>query len=574
MIPATPRPCAKASKEKLIYETLKALPDEYYVFHSLNFDYWGKRNTDKEYMDVLHEHQADFVIFNKTKGILIIEVKAGNVYCEDGIWYQVNNKTSENHIISPYDQAAQIKWDLFHSFDNAIIGSLKEKCKFQHAVWFVDITRDELQKQKTASDINIKRTLTHDALDFNKIQQSIDNLYSLPLEKNIQTDLTDNEAENILNKVLNPKIRLETTENTEIDTENKILDMLLDEQKNILNYLEDQKSAIISGVAGSGKTFIALEKARRHSAKGEKVLFLCYNKRLKEYLENKCLYNESMNNVKFFTIDGLAYKWCNKIDYKALKEKIYEYFGNFPFQHIIIDEGQDFGIKSENSEYNPEEICDVIKELSNAVLEDEEKNGSFYIFYDKCQLINCNNIPKYITDADCKLTLYTNCRNTANIAKTSTTPVNIKNKKILHNEVESSKPKLYLSNSVEDKQKEHLEACLQYCLDNKIKDVEILTCKTTKTSVLNESNKLKTISDDEFKYCYKNVDFDFTTCRKFKGLEAQVVILVDVTKDIFMTEQNKSIFYVGASRAKNRLFIIAKFNDTDYEDIANGLGKQ
>lgn len=56
----------------------------------------GKKNTDNECKDVLHEHQADFVIFNKNKGILIIEVKAGNVYCEDGTWYQLNRMTSKN----------------------------------------------------------------------------------------------------------------------------------------------------------------------------------------------------------------------------------------------------------------------------------------------------------------------------------------------------------------------------------------------------------------------------------------------------------------------------------------------
>lgn len=42
MIPLLPRPCSEASKEKIIFETLKNLSDEYYVFHSLNFDYWEK----------------------------------------------------------------------------------------------------------------------------------------------------------------------------------------------------------------------------------------------------------------------------------------------------------------------------------------------------------------------------------------------------------------------------------------------------------------------------------------------------------------------------------------------------
>ena len=52
----------------------------------------------------------------------------------------------------------------------------------------------------------------------------------------------------------------------------------------------------------------------------------------------------------------------------------------------------------------------------------------------------------------------------------------------------------------------------------------------------------------------------FTTVRKFKGLEADVVIVVDVDGDSFSTEQKKSAFYVGASRAKIHLDILACFH--------------
>jgi KaiC/GvpD/RAD55 family RecA-like ATPase len=51
-----------------------------------------------------------------------------------------------------------------------------------------------------------------------------------------------------------------------------------------LEYLEEQNNAIINGLAGTGKTVMAIEKARRHAYKGEKVLFLCYNTKLKDYL--------------------------------------------------------------------------------------------------------------------------------------------------------------------------------------------------------------------------------------------------------------------------------------------------
>ena len=54
------------------------------------------------------------------------------------------------------------------------------------------------------------------------------------------------------------------------------------EQIALLNYLEEQDNAVINGLAGTGKTVMAVEKARRHAEKDESVLFLCYNFYLKD----------------------------------------------------------------------------------------------------------------------------------------------------------------------------------------------------------------------------------------------------------------------------------------------------
>ncbi len=43
---------------------------------------------------------------------------------------------------------------------------------------------------------------------------------------------------------------------------------------------------------------------------------------------------------------------------------------------------------------------------------------------------------------------------------------------------------------------------------------------------------------------YKGVKY--TTCRKFKGLEADAVILIDVDESIF-EEEHKLLYYVGTS---------------------------
>ena len=43
----------------------------------------------------------------------------------------------------------------------------------------------------------------------------------------------------------------------------------------------------------------------------------------------------------------------------------------------------------------------------------------FYVFYDRLQTVQADKIPEFIREADCKLTLHRNCRNTENVCRTS-----------------------------------------------------------------------------------------------------------------------------------------------------------
>ena len=81
---------------------------------------------------------------------------------------------------------------------------------------------------------------------------------------------------------------------------------LIREQYILLEFLAEQPSAVINGSAGTGKTMIATEKARRHSMDGDKVLFLCYNKKLQKHLEDSCKDNSEFENVKFMTLSSVC----------------------------------------------------------------------------------------------------------------------------------------------------------------------------------------------------------------------------------------------------------------------------
>ncbi len=611
MFPKYMRPYEKSSKENLMFQALESLDDNYFVLHSVNFDYFGKRQSD-DVFQAFHQHQADFIIFHKDKGILVIEGKAGEIRFENGTCIQINGKDRTEHTITPYQQASNIKFDIFNTFDKEQINGLKKYCKFQHAVWFADLTKTDFIKQASGLDMNLYRTLTFDDIEDTEIlAKDIDKIFSLPdeFEEEIYhkkkdenpnyakmtdseyfklvyknpTKLSEDDFEKIIDKIFNPMLILAGSESTNIKSEDMRLDYLLHEQKLILNYLEEQHSAIINGAAGTGKTHIACEKALRHSRNGENVLFLCYNRRLCKQLKNLYENNSDMENVDFYTLDKLSYKYCKKIDYDELAHTISNMYDKFPYKHVIIDEGQDFGAKFNEKVYDSS-ICNVIQALQDTVMIDDLNPGTFYLFYDKNQMVQCKNIPQYILDADCKLTLYTNCRNTANIAKTSSKIISNKNK-VLNNNIKSKKPIMYNS---EDEQKQiiNLEMILQQCIDNKIEEsqVEILTVKTIESSILSKSDKLKQVTEEdyenynndyekkyEYKYCYKGKEFDFTTCRKYKGLEAKVIILIDITPNIFNGTMNRSIIYVGATRAKNRLYMISNISPDGWERIADDL---
>jgi len=101
-----------------------------------------------------------------------------------------------------------------------------------------------------------------------------------------------------LDNVLSPSFNLVPSMQIDIENRKRAFNRLLEEQANLLNYLEEQNNAVINGVAGTGKTMIALEKARRHADNGEKVLFLCFNNKLKDFISE----NYPYENVAFILL--------------------------------------------------------------------------------------------------------------------------------------------------------------------------------------------------------------------------------------------------------------------------------
>lgn len=539
MIPEKPRSFEPASQEGLMFDALELLPREYYVFHSF------KLSVVKD--NVFHESETDFLIFHPQKGVICLEAKAGQVRYEHGNWLYANGTPMHNG--GPFNQASSNKWRLLKYIEGSKMRSILNHCKFLHAVWFPSVSNDRLRAMVLPSEGDREIVLTKEALS--DPQPFIERIFAIELPNHIETSFSQREEQLFIREILCPQFNVFPTASFESDLKKIIFHRLLKEQAGILNYLDEQRIAVINGAAGTGKTMIAVEKAFRHAADNEKVLFLCYNNQLKQYLSDTYPHE----NIDYFTISGFACKMCatstpNYAKLRLLLDDLY-LSESFPYQHIIVDEGQDFGLDDISE-------SDILQSLRDIIADSKREHSSFYVFYDMLQLVQARQLPRYIADADCKLTLYRNCRNTENIAVTSLRPIADRKPKLFEGAVLGAPAKIHFC-STEAAVIESLDSIVEAALSEGVKDLVILTCKTEETSVAADY-----VANGLYKGKYR-----FSTCRKFKGLEADMVVLVDINSDTFNTD-NVLLYYVGTSRARIKLEMLTTLSDDDCLAILRG----
>ena len=92
MIPERPKDNDPRSDEDCMFEALRNLPDDYYVFHSFQIG--------QVYENYYKEAEMDFLIFHPLKGMIDIEAKNGNVRYENGQWYYASGIAMKHGALS------------------------------------------------------------------------------------------------------------------------------------------------------------------------------------------------------------------------------------------------------------------------------------------------------------------------------------------------------------------------------------------------------------------------------------------------------------------------------------------
>ena len=533
MIPEIPNPFQTGSLEDVMFEALKSLPDSCMVFHSF-------RLTDVK-DGILKESETDFIIFDRERGILCLEAKAGAVSFCDGRWIYGNGTPMRSG--GPFRQAAANKWKLMELIGNSRLGFLTEKIKFLHGVWFPSLSDERIDEIDMPPEADRKIVLGREALS--DAESCIERLFSLKVPSGIVTDISDGEFRDLVREILCPKFNIFPSPEFDVDLKHAVFHRMLDEQSGILNFLTEQRSAVINGTAGTGKTMIAVEKAVRHAADGEKVLFLCYNSELKKFLALH--YTNPL--IDFMTMDGYVCRLCgvSVSDYGRAERKLKDFaaFDNFPYDHVIVDEGQDFG-------RNAMENVKLLQLLHDAVLANPNSKSSYYVFYDRLQAVQSDRIPGFIRNAECRLTLHKNCRNTENICRTAMSLLPECRRAEVLRGIAGKIPCIHFCSK--ETYFNALDDVISGLRRDEIDDIVILTLSTETDSIVSG-----TVKNDVYGECR------FMSCRKFKGLEADAVILVDFTERTVTNDA--MLFYVGASRARIRLEILTVMNNESCRNV-------
>lgn len=523
------------SREGEVYYALSRLPDDFTVIHSYKM---------LEVVDgnAIAQREADFVVFNRKLGILVIESKAGRIRCEHGEWLYANGSPMRRHG-GPYRQADSIKWKLFDRFESVGLENLRNRCRISHAVWLPSLEAHELGFIEFSPEASREITLCKTDLK-NPIAQ-ITAIMRMDVG-GWGTRLSESEADEIMRKVLLPEFNIVPTNSINYEYNEFVFARLLDSQVRVLDFLQDQKTAAINGAAGTGKTLIAVERAKR-AARDGRVLFLCFNALLKDDVALRC---KDFPEIDVYTIPGYACKVKNTSNpnYTALAEELMEHPELFPYDHIVIDEGQDFGIEEIENAMILETLRDIV----------EARPGStMYLFYDKRQFVQGSTMPSFLMETDCKLTLYVNCRNTELIAKSALSAINEADDSKLKALPNLGGPPLLFVSIDAKSQEKFVDEQISALVNAGIPDVVVITCKTLTSSKLSGC-----FTGNDASKRWKGRKVPVHTVRKFKGMEAGAVILLDVDETLWKPPRARympepgTLFYTAASRAKHELRIV------------------
>lgn len=523
---------------------------------------------------VRSEGEADMLIIAPSLGVLCIEVKGCNVTREDGLW-KYSYDPPKISPVGPFRQASQAAHSIRQYLSNKdkTLGSIL----FHSAVLFTEI--DFLDKS-----LEWEPWQVIGKTDF--LRQSISSVITRVLEAahsqcrarqpapewyGNHSRPTIRQRESML-RLLRPNFEYVSSNRSEVEIAEEAIRRFTEEQYQALDHLEDNRRVIFKGPAGTGKTFLSIEAARRSIFNGRSVALLCFNGLLAAWLkhETRAIADEAKaRSVPFYVgnLSGLMRKvadidvpitadnafWEIDLPSRAVDALLDDHRQIPTYDFLLVDEAQDL-------------LSDPFLDVMELILRGGLASGHWAMFGDfERQAIYTDKSTKSgleillsrTADSISTYRLRVNCRNATRIAEAVTITCSLSPgySRILDTTDSADvEPVFYQS---PQHQKELLIATITNLL-RFFSPIEIVVLSMRSDA----SSCVARLASEQGQWqfsSYRETPDSKTSVRHssvhaFKGLEAPAIILTDI--EGIDDEQSKALLYVGMSRARVRLHVL------------------
>lgn len=329
-----------------------ASPGERKIFKKLRDTEKGKDWIVLHSLDLLShvtksQSEADFVVFIPGVGAIVLEVKSAKTVSHGPEGWRVGNKLEQR---GPFKQANEAMRSIMAYLDETGVGY--QEVPFVYAVWFTEITRAGIHSSIAWREEQVlsSEDLAGDIVDV--ISSTAKRLIAdLKIYKPSQ--VAPHSKLKQISQALLPRF---TAYQSPIERQKEVKDFLesaLQEQLEMMKLVGSLKAVLLPGMAGTGKTHIALQAARQAHERGEQVLFICYNYMLAQHLRTLMA---NFPQVRVVSLHALLLEiaqvsvpdnagndfWEHTLVTEALKNSL-DFALENPFDTLIIDEAQDIG---------------------------------------------------------------------------------------------------------------------------------------------------------------------------------------------------------------------------------------
>jgi hypothetical protein len=537
MVPFPMLPTESSAERRLYEGFLAQLPDEYVVYHSVD---WVLGSPKPGGAPI--QGEADFVIAHPVEGLLVLEAKGGDIAYDPAArrWTQ-SGRSGRHHLDEdPFHQAR----DEMHSLVE-ILSHQPEwerwKPSFGYGVAFPDglVEHDAHPAARAAWVI--------DRDDMGRLGERVPEIMRAWRHPGRRFGAEGMEA---LQNALGLRVEIRTPLKLRFDEEDRRIVELTQDQSYVLSYITKRHRAAVVGPAGSGKTVLALQVAKRLAEGGKRTLLTCFNWRLAGYLRDSAAGTPHLKVAHFHEL-------CRQVAKEAGLEVPAEPAGDA--QKSYYEEALPNLLEQAAQKLGPRFDAMVVDEAQDflpawwpklMLLHRHADDGSLFLFADSNQNLYGGVTPEDMVDLT--LPLPANLRNTKPIHEFVS--VFFRGDERVDGRGPEGRPVEVLSYRDEEDEVRLLALVLKNLEQEQVplSDIVVLTPARAAKSPLRTRGR---VNGYEFSAEPEPGKVLACTVHGFKGLERPVVILAEIGER--HREDLARYLYVGGSRARSHLIILA-----------------